>query len=60
MLCVCECVCVYEYIHTHTHTHTEQVTLSNGVRHELKRTCYSLNSQHTAVERVQTATKSGM
>ena len=37
----------------------ETVVLSNGVRHELKRTCYSLNSQGTAVERVQTATKTG-
>ena len=37
----------------------ETVLLSNGVRHELKRTCYSLNSQKTAVERVQTASKTG-
>jgi chromosome segregation ATPase len=35
------------------------VVLSNGVRHELKRSCYSLNSQKTAVERVQTASKTG-
>jgi len=37
----------------------EQVTLPNGVRHDVKRTCYSLNADKTAVERVQTKSKSG-
>ena len=37
----------------------EACRFPNGVTHELKRICYSLNNAKTAVERVQTMSKSG-
>lgn len=37
----------------------EEIKLSNGVRHQLRRKCYSLNNARTGVERVQTASKTG-
>jgi chromosome segregation ATPase len=37
----------------------ESCRFPNGVTHELKRICYSLNNDKTAVERVQTMSKSG-
>ena len=37
----------------------EQITLSNGVRHELRRICYSLDGSKTKVERKQEGMKGG-
>ena len=37
----------------------EMVQLSNGVKHELRRVCYNLNNQKTAIERKQSHLKSG-
>lgn len=38
---------------------SERIKLSNGVTHELKRICYSLNNSQTAVERKQEGLRGG-
>ena len=37
----------------------ETVKLSNGVKHELRRVCYNLNNEKTAIERKQSTNKTG-